>query len=446
MIHPVLGILAVFVGLLLLIGFLRLAQKQWNLHPEFVRKCAHVLMGLVTLSFPWLFDEFWPVLVTGALALVALISLRTVTTLKSRLGSVLGGVERESWGEFYFPIAVVLVYWLAEGDPLLYVVPILILTLADAVGALVGTRYGLSKYETDEGRKSYEGSLAFFLVAFFAVHIPLLLLTPTGRAESLLTALTLAFLVTMMEALAWRGLDNLFIPITAFFALDLYRHLTAGALLERFIVLIILATIALIWRKHTTLTDSSALGGAVFGYITWTLGGWTWLVAPLILFLLYTKIGKEQGNKLSSRDMQAVIRVMSGPMIILFVAISIPWAALIAVFYAAFGAHLANVSVSREHTVHWEKTPLKFLAKSILISWLLFAAPYLAIMGLTYANTAIALLMLLPVAISAVIFYRTIRYSKIGADWKIVWFREGALAPVSAAVCVPPLLSMGGWT
>ena len=51
-------------------------------------------------------------------------------------------------GEFYFPVAVAVVFVLARGDTLLYLIPVLTLTVADSVGALIGVRYGFARYQT----------------------------------------------------------------------------------------------------------------------------------------------------------------------------------------------------------------------------------------------------------------------------------------------------------
>ena len=52
--------------LTLLCGFmmgLKAASVRYALHPELLRKLLHVGLGLVTLSFPWLFARPWPVFV-----------------------------------------------------------------------------------------------------------------------------------------------------------------------------------------------------------------------------------------------------------------------------------------------------------------------------------------------------------------------------------------------
>src|SRR5439155_15300388 len=120
-----------------------------------------------------------------------------------------------SLGEVYFPIAVAVLFVLYLQEPpeprarrlVLYCVPVLLLTLADALAALVGITYGRLKYPTADGSKSFEGSIAFFTCAFFCVHVPLLLFTDTKRAETLLVALLLAWLATLFESVAWNGLD-----------------------------------------------------------------------------------------------------------------------------------------------------------------------------------------------------------------------------------------------
>src|SRR5262249_55430022 len=160
-----------------------LLQRLASPHPELVRKLMHVGMGLVTFSFPWIFDEAWPVIVLACVSIGVLLSLRLVASLKESLGSVLAAAGRAWSGEGYFPLAVAILYVLYQREPattpadrrlMLYCIPILLLTVADATAALIGTRYGRWHYETADGEKSAEGSLGFFASGFFSVHVPLL--------------------------------------------------------------------------------------------------------------------------------------------------------------------------------------------------------------------------------------------------------------------------------
>ena len=277
----VLGILA---GMTLL---LKLVERLFHPHPELLRKLLHVGMGLVVLTFPWLFDRAWPVLLLTGVAAVALGAVKLLPALRDGIGTVVTAVHRPSLGEVCFPIAVGLLFLLSGGDKMLFVVPMLIMTLADAVAALIGITYGKVRYVTSDGLKSAEGSIAFFAIAFLSVHIPLLLFTNVGRTETLLIAVILGVLSMLLEAIAWRGLDNLLIPLGAFGFLNLYLDATPRALLLRLGASFVLLVFALAWRRRSSLDDSALMAAAMFGYGAWMLGGTEWLVAPAVLFLVH---------------------------------------------------------------------------------------------------------------------------------------------------------------
>lgn len=156
---PWLGIALVLAILTLLLAALALLLRLARPHPELVRKLLHVGMGLTTLSFPWLFDAAWPVLTLAGLSVVVLLSLRWVRYLKESMGGVLAGVQRVSLGEVYFPLAVAILFVLfrreredvppllpplqrgGEGGVMLYCIPILLLTLADATAGIARLRH-----------------------------------------------------------------------------------------------------------------------------------------------------------------------------------------------------------------------------------------------------------------------------------------------------------------
>jgi len=206
-------VLAVLAGLLAALS--ALAER---FGAETTRKALHVGMGLATLALPWLFNEAWPVVVLGIVVGSLFVALRRLAPLRG-VGRALHAVQRNSLGEFYFVLAAVVIFVLAAGETVLFLIPILILTLADPAAALIGTRFGSRRYPTGAG-KSVEGSLAFLVTAFYCAYLPLLLLTPnTAYACSILAALVAAT-TTLCEAVSDRGLDNLVVPLSAFVALQ----------------------------------------------------------------------------------------------------------------------------------------------------------------------------------------------------------------------------------
>jgi phytol kinase len=214
--NPWMGILlvmALFCGTLAALH--ELAARR-DTHPELLRKSFHIIMGMVALACPWLFRESWPVFVLAAASAFFLLSLRHSALLRRRFGGVVDGVQRKSLGELYFPLAIAAVFVLARGHIVLYSVPVLLLTLADSAAGLIGMFWGRMRYAAAEGHKSAEGSLACFLLAVLSIQIPLWLWSPTGPAECLLIGVVVGLVVTLIEAVSWRGLDNLLIPLGSF--------------------------------------------------------------------------------------------------------------------------------------------------------------------------------------------------------------------------------------
>ena len=233
MMNPWLGMALTLAALVGLLATLHVYKRRRAPDPEVGRKLLHVGAGGLTLPFPWVFAAAWPVLLVAAASVVGLLALRVSGSLRRRLGGAIAGVARKSLGEIYFLPGVAFLFVLSAGDALLFCIPMLHLTLADAAAALIGTRYGRHRYVATEGDKSVEGSLACLAVAFLSTQVPLVLFGDVGRAESLLIALTLGLAVTLIEAVAWRGLDNLFIPVGAGVLLKALLELDLAALAVR---------------------------------------------------------------------------------------------------------------------------------------------------------------------------------------------------------------------
>ena len=221
MAHPWLNMLLVGACFGALIIGLRTLRDARGAEPELLRKLLHIGMGLVGLSLPWLFAAAWPVLLLAALFALGLGICRTSVRWRRFEGGIIDGISRDSLGDLCFPIAVGILFLVSSGDPLTFCIPMLILTLADAAAALVGTRCGAHRYGRPGHEKSFEGSCAFFAVAFPSTCLLTEFLAGVGHAEALLLSLTLALLVTLVEAITWKGVDNLTVPWAAFLLLRL---------------------------------------------------------------------------------------------------------------------------------------------------------------------------------------------------------------------------------
>lgn len=278
---------------ILVIGAAFAALRWWQtrprerpISPELMRKGAHVASGIVAMTFPWLFQDTWPVMVLCTISLLAMLAMRFAPIARDSIGRVTSGVERHSLGELYFPFGVAGAWWLSDGDPALFTISIGILTLADTAAALIGKAYGTRRFRTTEGYKSIEGSVAFFIIGFTVTSAGLLLLRDLPLSHTLLIATLLGLLLMMSEAIAWRGLDNLVVPVAAVALLKIYIGLSPNDLLVRLAVLASLTLVLVWWRNKTTLIGEGALAAVLYLYGAWALGGWPYLLPPLLLLLL----------------------------------------------------------------------------------------------------------------------------------------------------------------
>ena len=213
------GIILGIFGILL--GVLALIRGFWWCEPEFLRKGMHVGMGIVAFLLPWLFDSRWPVVILTVSLIVLLMVIRLDDPLRKRLGGVIHDVGRNSWGELFFALGVVVLFMLSHDEPLLYGISILTLVLADTAASLIGCRHGFRRYHVLGECKSLEGSLAFLMTGFLIGALGLALYGPFGIIASLFAAFAIALPITLVEAVAGKGTDNFFIPICTFALLKL---------------------------------------------------------------------------------------------------------------------------------------------------------------------------------------------------------------------------------
>jgi phytol kinase len=437
-------VLAAFGGFL---GGLRLYQKWASPHPELLRKVLHVGMGLVAVSFPWLFDASWPVLLLGALSVAGMLAMRMVKVLNESIGLVVSGVGRVSLGEIYFPLAIAVqwhIYLFTEFEhrTLLYCVPLMLLTVADAAAALVGVNYGSLLYPTSDGAKSTEGSLAFFLCAFLCVHVPLLLGSNTGRLETLLIALLLALVAMLFEAIAWAGLDNLVLPLVGYLLLRIYLGLSVAELEMRLAVTAGLMAFVVLYRKRTTLLGSALLGACLVGYLSWALGGWRWFAPPLVVFLGYTFLSpRTEANSRRTHNIHAVVAVSAASLIWLFAyrLSERPEPAFFYLFTLAFAAQLAIIAVARLGYDYPHLPAALLLGVCILQGWALLFVPYLMLEWSEPQSVTWTLSALPGVAVAAVGFYLTqpsVRDCPLDLPR---WLRQAAHGALGSAVGLVPL-------
>ncbi|MGB5558307.1 MAG: hypothetical protein WBN04_09885 [Paracoccaceae bacterium] len=227
--------------LLGLMAVVRSRARAYGLSAEVQRKLVHIGTGLYALTLPWLFPDRWPVYMLIALTLIVMAVLRLPRFARGGIGETLHGVERRSYGDILLALAIGVVFLLSEGEAVLYVLPIAILTLADAAAALTGSRYGRGFFQVEDGQKSIEGSVAFFMTSLILSMICLLLLSDVARPNVILLSVIVAAFGTLVEADSWRGFDNFFLPAGLMVFLQSHLDSSPGEIL--FIMAVFVAAI-----------------------------------------------------------------------------------------------------------------------------------------------------------------------------------------------------------
>ncbi|MES2997664.1 MAG: hypothetical protein V4733_12735 [Verrucomicrobiota bacterium] len=356
----------------LLTGGLAMLQRlapRMNASAELTRKIVHVVMGVVCMAFPWIFDRPEPVWWLAVLASLPLILLRVSGRGKDGMGSVLHGVARPSYGDVLFAPAVAFVFHLSQGDALFYVVSVSVLALADAAGALAGSRWGRHRYQSGIGWKSVEGSTAFAVSAFLCSALPLACTGRVGWPEAIFIGTAIALLAMMAEGIADRGFDNLILPPVVLLILIRLVPLPLPDLVWRAISAFALLAIAITLAPRTFLNGGALLGAALLGYGCGALADARFVFPLLAVFLWHAAASR----KYRAGDVP-VYRIDA---IISHAISAMPW--VLCVTFAKLPAETALLGLSIASAAHLALTQASLYGSppvvASLTGWLVAASP-----------------------------------------------------------------------
>lgn len=267
-------------GFLLIFGFAEAWRNFGQPSVELSRKSVHFMGGLLVLAFPWIFESRWTVI-----GLVLVFAFLIWGTEKVGLLKSIHGVARKTEGGLFYPLAVALLFIVAYDNPPFYLASALALIVSDAAAAILGTRYGTKTYSVEEDRRSLEGSISFFVITLLVVHLPLLLMTEIDREVSVILAVLISLIVTLLEGVSLRGSDNLIVPMATFYLLVRFTPEDFGTITTHlFTLLSILAFVSLFGLTSQFLRTSGVMAATLFFYAVYLFGGVGWITAPAIAF------------------------------------------------------------------------------------------------------------------------------------------------------------------
>lgn len=182
---------------------------------EISRKLVHVLVGCFVAIWPWLLS--WQ-----AIELISLAMLGVVYIIhRYHFLHALFNAKRRSLGEYSFAATIGLVPFITHNKTF-FMIALLHMALADGLAAIFGKNYGKKwSYSFSGYHKTLVGTMVFWLVSVWIVGLGLLANNGLHFDYYILAVVIVPPIATLMENVAIRGTDNLFIPLAVAAVLEI---------------------------------------------------------------------------------------------------------------------------------------------------------------------------------------------------------------------------------
>ncbi len=196
-----------------ILALLIVSEVLWHMkliRGEMGRKFVHMTAGLLIASWPLLIS-FRTIQILSMCFIAAIYVSKRFNILKS-----IHAVDRKSYGEYGYAIGVGISSVLFP-QPRVFASAVLVMAVADAFAALIGTKWGRHKYKVGKDTKSLEGSAAFYITCAL-IYSGLLLVKGEFANQSLMQTVYIsggAAVLMIVEALGIYGTDNIALPIAA---------------------------------------------------------------------------------------------------------------------------------------------------------------------------------------------------------------------------------------
>lgn len=328
----VLGALWIAVPVAVLFTVAEVLYRTGRVEVEYTRKLTHLGSGVVVLSMPWVVSTHWSVLALS----VGFVAVLVLTKWLGWLPSV-HAVSRKTSGAQYYPIAVYGTYLLADGRPFFYMVPMMVMALADTGAAVVGRRHAIVRYRVVEDFRSLGGSLTFFGLTFGVVIVGLSLVSHGHLPTVLLVALLTSMVATAVEGISVRGIDNLLVPYATWLVLDRTLGATRDGLGEWVLGATLVFALLIMTFRQARLTTTGFMAAFVAGFLAWGLGGPVWLATFLVPYAGFTA-SRPVTLSGTEGDLGIVVPAFLVPLALLLLHAHLPHPALFVPFLGAIAA------------------------------------------------------------------------------------------------------------
>jgi uncharacterized protein (TIGR00297 family) len=276
----------ILVGLIAFVAGADQAKKFFKIDSKKIRMFIHASVAVGIFFAPLIFKQkLYPALFGSLFTVFDFISIK--------LGLLRGiNMDKKNLGTVYYPLSfLILVLLLWDSYPFIVSTAMLVMGLADPAAAIVGSQIKNAHEVFAFGeRKTFEGSVAMFLLASIATMIGLLFfgvpvsMTP-GPAALLRISVSIGIMAAAIELISPKAADNLTVPLSS--GILLFIAASKPALFDSFMVAEFLAMlVAVVSARLKFLSTDGAVATFVLGSFIFGFGGWQWSVPILLFFII----------------------------------------------------------------------------------------------------------------------------------------------------------------
>lgn len=209
----ILGIIVSYLYIGLVIIGAKVFEKRGK---EASRKFIHIMLGNWWIIAMYFFTNVW-----SAIFVPITFVIINYLSYKKDLIKVMERDEQDGLGTVYYAVALLILAIVAFGifkQPVLGLVPTLIMAYGDGLAAIVGKKIKSKKYKLGDTKKSFAGSLTMFIIttlligAYFRFSFGTTFWVGTHWP---VVSILAGFAITALEAVSGKGWDNITVPVAS---------------------------------------------------------------------------------------------------------------------------------------------------------------------------------------------------------------------------------------
>lgn len=206
-----------------------ISEKFLKSRPSFARKFTHIMVGNIIFLLPLFTGTESRIFMTLFIAVpIVVFSFLMTKYSPIKINNSITS-SGHGLGLFYYSISWTILAFFFYNQPYIIAVGIVAMSYGDGFASLIGQKFGKHKYTVFGDTKSFEGSLAMFLVLIamllvslgyyiFIIGYPLYIL-------NLFVIIAVGAVATVVEGITPKGLDNLSVCFSAVILYLIYLSL-----------------------------------------------------------------------------------------------------------------------------------------------------------------------------------------------------------------------------